>query len=99
VEDRKSVEEWADALLDQHRARPRPAPGAGRAERSSLDDQPPMVRLAAKLSGEPPDPYMLERLRRNGERFATLQKIDTVVTIISIVVFGLLALAAFSAFT
>jgi hypothetical protein len=87
VKDRKRVEEWADSLLDQHRTTPR-----GRR------DEPLMVRLAAKLSGEPPDPAMLERLHRRRERHAVLQKLDTIVTLIGIIVLCVLFYAVFSGF-
>jgi hypothetical protein len=57
-----------------------------------------MVRLASKLSGQPPDPEMLERARRRAERHAAFEKLETIVTLIGIIVFCVLLYAVFSGF-
>jgi hypothetical protein len=54
-------------------------------------DEPFMMRLFDRLSDEPPDPLMRERLRRNLERHAAVQKIYDVVWLIAAVVFCVLA--------
>jgi hypothetical protein len=99
VDEHKKVEEWADALLDQHRTAPRkdaaraiPAGDSG----STVDGL--LVPLSTKLGGQPPDPEMLERLRRRRESFAFLARIEPVVTFIGIVVMCALAYATFSVF-
>jgi hypothetical protein len=93
VDEHKSVEEWADALLDQHRAAaPRGAAGApDDPDGSPAEDEPFMLRLFAKLGGDTSNPVLRERLRRDRERFATLAKIDAVLCMITIV--GLCAFA------
>jgi hypothetical protein len=96
VKDRESVEEWADALLDQHRTAPRRKRGTGHAERGYLDGAPWMVRLASRLSGQPPDPEMLERARRRAKRHAVFERIDAIVTLVGIVALCVLFYAIFS---
>lgn len=93
VDEHKSVEDWADALLDQHRAAtPRSAAGTpGDPDGSPAEDEPFMLRLFAKLGGDTSNPVLRERLRRNRERFATLAKVDAVMSVIAIV--GLCAFA------
>jgi hypothetical protein len=93
--DDKKVEEWADALLDQHRTAPRKsAARATPADGSAVDRL--ITRLSTKLSGQPPDPEIWERLRRRRERFAFLAKAEPVVTFIGIVVSCVLAYVTFS---
>jgi hypothetical protein len=91
VDQPRDVEAWADALLDQHRTAPADSAerAAGGADIASVANDP-LVKLATKLSGEPPDPLMLERLARSRQRHAAFQKIETVVTIV-----GILLLCAF----
>jgi hypothetical protein len=69
----KNVDAWADALLDQHRTAP---PGG---EHPAAND--PLVKLATALSGESPDPLMLDRLQRRRARHATFVKAEAIVTI------------------
>jgi hypothetical protein len=99
VKDRRSVDEWADALLDQHRSGPRRSRDAADGGRASLDGAPWMVRLASKLSGEPPDPAMLERARRSRKRHRALSKWEAIVTLIAVAVLCVLGWAALDAFT
>ena len=87
MDEHKNVEDWADALLDQHRT-----------DSSSMQDQPFVVRLLTRLNGEAPDPLMLERFRRNRERSAGLVKAEAVVTMIGTVVLCVLAYAVYSPF-
>ena len=91
MDEPRNVEAWADALLEQHRTAPR---GSAEATEESAGAaairNDPLVKLATALSGEPPDPLMLERLQRSRERHVAFQRIDTVVTII-----GILLLCAF----
>ena len=91
VEEPRNVEAWADALLEQHRTAP---PGSAEATEASAGAaamrNDPLVKLATTLSGEPPDPLMLERLQRSRERHVAFQKMETVVTIV-----GILLLCAF----
>ena len=93
VDEHKSVEDWADALLDQHRAAPPRGAAAASdgADGSPAEDDPFMLRLFAKLGGDTANPVFRERLRRDRERFATLAKVDAVMSVIAIV--GLCAFA------
>jgi hypothetical protein len=100
VDEHKKVEEWADALLEQHRT----AAGKSAARAAPADDSRSAVdgllmRLSTKLSGQPPDPEIwerLRRLRRRRERFSFLARVEPVVTLIGIVVFCAIGYAAFS---
>jgi hypothetical protein len=100
VEDHKNVEDWADALLEQHRTAPGARRGAPHADHDLLDREPftmrLLIKLSVKLSGEPPDPEMLARRQRTRERFPTLRWVDTVVMWIAIVVLGVVVYAAFN---
>ncbi len=98
--DHKNVEDWADTLLDQHRTSPGSGPDARGADHNPLDREPSMMRrlikLSVQLSGEPPDPEMLARLQRRRERFPVLQRVDTVMAWIAIVVLCVVVYAAFA---
>jgi hypothetical protein len=100
VKDRQQVEEWADALLDQHRSAPREDPGAGGGATSWADEHHPMVRLASRISGEPPDPEMLKRLGRKEAqwqaRYGAIARLEPVMTFIGIAVTCVLAYAFYS---
>ena len=91
MDEPQNVEAWADALLEQHRTAPHgSAEAAARGADAASMRNDPLVKLATALSGEPPDPLMLERLQRSRKRHVAFQKIDTVVTIA-----GILLLCAF----
>ena len=91
MDEPQNVEAWADALLEQHRTAPHAsAEAAARGADAASMRNDPLVKLATALSGEPPDPLMLERLQRSRKRHVAFQKIDTVVTIA-----GILLLCAF----
>jgi hypothetical protein len=100
VEDHKNVEDWADALLEQHRATPGAARGDRRADHNPLDREPLtmrlLIKLSVKLSGEPPDPEMLERRQRRRERFPALKGVDTVLMWIAILILCVAVYAAFN---
>ena len=103
MEHHKNVEDWADALLEQHRTTPGAGREASRADYDPLDREPLMmrqlIRLSAKLSGQPPDPEMLARMQRSRERFPPLEPlkwVDTVFTWISILVLCVVVYAAFN---
>jgi hypothetical protein len=99
VEDHKNVEDWADALLEQHRTTPGAGRGARRADHNPLDREPLtmrlLIKLSVKLSGQPPDSEILERTQRRRERFPPLKGVDTVFTWIAIL---LLCVAVYAAF-
>jgi hypothetical protein len=99
VEDHKNVEDWADALLEQHRTTPGERRGARRADRDPLNREPLtmrlLIKLSVRLSGQPPDPEMQERAQRRRERFPPLKGVDTVFTWIAIL---LLCVAVYAAF-
>jgi hypothetical protein len=100
VEDHKNVEDWADALLEQHRTTPGAGRGARRADPNPLDREPftmrLLIKLSVKLSGEPPDPEMLARRQLSRERFPALQGVETVFMWIAIVVLCVVVYAAFN---
>jgi hypothetical protein len=85
VDEHKKVEEWADALLDQHRTAPREsAGGAAPAGDSSSAVDGLLMRLSTKLNGRPPDPEIRERMRGHRERYAPLARLEAVGAWISI---------------
>lgn len=100
VDDDRSVEDWADALLEQHRMTTGARRGARRAERDLLERQPftmrLLIKLSVKLSGVPPDPEMLARMQRSRERFRVLQGVDTALMWIAILVLCVAVYVAFS---
>jgi hypothetical protein len=98
VEDHENVEDWADALLEQHRTTPDAGRGTRGADQNPLDREPIamrlLVNLSVRLSGEPPDPEMLERGQRRRERFRALKGVDTVFMWIAVL---LLCVAVYAA--
>jgi hypothetical protein len=100
VEDHRNVEDWADALLEQHRTTPGAGRGVRRADHNPLDREPftmrLLIKLSVKLSGVPPDPEMLARMQRSRERFRVLRTVDTVLMWLAIVVLCVVVYAAFN---
>jgi hypothetical protein len=90
VDEHRNVEAWADALLDQHRT----TPPSG--ELPVAND--PLVKLATTLSGEPPDPLMLERLQRHRDRRINFAAFEAVFMLIGVVLLGAFAWAVLSTF-
>ena len=102
MEDHKNVEDWADALLEQHRTTPGAERGARRAKHNPLDRQPfgmrQLIKLSTKLSGQPPDPEMLARMQRRRERFPPLKPLKWVDTVFTWIAILLLCVAVYAAF-
>jgi hypothetical protein len=97
VDEHKKVEEWADALLEQHRTAPRKSAAPTGDSHSAMDGL--LVQLSTKLSGQPPDPEIwerLRRLRRRRERFAFLARVEPVVTLIGVLVCCALVYAVYN---
>jgi hypothetical protein len=97
VDEHKKVEEWADALLEQHRTAPRKSAAPTGDSHSAMDGL--LVQLATKLSGQPPDPEIwerLRRLRRQREHFAFLARLEPVVTLIGVLVCCALVYAVYN---
>jgi hypothetical protein len=94
VEDKQDVNAWADALLDQHRSAPPPA-----ADPASTDDLPRGMRFLLRLGGgPPPDPEMIERLRRASRRqayFANLEAVFTIIGVLGLLAFAFIATSQF----
>lgn len=97
MDEHKKVEEWADALLEQHRTAPRKSAAPADDSHSPMDGL--LMRLSTKLSGQPPDPEIwerLRRLRRRRERFAFLARLEPMVTLLGVLVCCALVYAAFN---
>jgi hypothetical protein len=94
--EKKDVDAWADALLDQHRTAPRR--NRDRDAGGSVEDLPAGMRMMIRLGEGEPDPEQIERLLRRSERLATLQKIDAVITVVSLVLLCAGAYVLFSQF-
>lgn len=97
MDDKKNLDAWADAYLDQHRTAPAQA-RMSKAPPVPLEDLPPMVRLMAKVSGQEPDPEMLERLRRHQERHARVAKLNGTIMIVGLGLMCVFALVFLSGF-
>jgi hypothetical protein len=94
VDEHKKVEEWADSLLEQHRTAPRKSAAPADDSHSAMDGL--LMRLSTKLSGQPPDPEIWERIRRRRGRFSFLARVEPVVTLIGILVCCALAYAVYN---
>jgi hypothetical protein len=92
-------EAWADAFLDQHRSAPRrdlerELEAAARAMR----DLPPVTRWMLTRGGGEPDLETIERIQRSSRRQATLQKWETIFTLVGVTLLLAFALVWSSAF-
>ena len=99
MDPRKDPEAWADAFLDQHRATPRRDSERDReAAARALRDLPPLTRWMLTRGGSEPDLQTIERIRRNLRRHATLEKWDTIMTLVGIALLCAFALVWGSVF-
>lgn len=78
-------EAWADAFLDQHRTAADRALGRERgAAGRALRDLPPVTRWMLTQGGRQPDLETIERIQRSSRRHATLQKWETIFTLVGV---------------
>lgn len=94
MDDKKDIDAWADALLDQHRSAPPRS-----SDPASIDDLPPVMRFMLRAGGGPlPDAETLERIRTASQRQKRLGNIEAVVTMVGALLLAAFLLLAYSQF-